>query len=257
LTDLERKLRTRTRLLAFGHVSNAAGYINPAAEICALARKTGARVFVDAAQSVPHLAVDVREIGCDFLAFSSHKMLGPMGTGVVWVRREMFDKMEPFQAGARMAHAVDLHEHDASSQAYRFEAGTPNVTGAVGLAAAVDYLEARGRAEIERFEQELCAYALERLLSVPGLMLHGPESPERRIPVFAFSLSGIAPHDILRRLDEAGVAIRAGDLAALPLLRRFGVGSTARASCYMYTTKDDIDRLAAELRRLTATIDNA
>ncbi len=250
LTDLEHKLGARTRLVAFSHVSNVAGYVNPAAEICALARKAGARVFVDAAQSAPHLAVDVRAIGCDFLAFSSHKMLGPMGTGVVWVRRAIFDEMEPFQAGSNMAHAVDVNDRDPGHYAYRFEAGTPNVAGPVGLAAAVDYLESLGRDEIEKYEHGLCAYALERLLAVPGLVLHGPKSPERRIPVFAFSLPGSAPGEILGHLDEAGIAIRAGELAALPLLKRLGVTSAARASCYLYSTRDDIDRLAAELRRL-------
>jgi cysteine desulfurase/selenocysteine lyase len=248
LADLRRKLNSRTRLLAFGHVSNVAGYVNPAAEICALAKKAGARVFVDAAQSVPHFAVDVRAIGCDFLAFSSHKMLGPMGTGVVWVRREMFDEMVPFQSGAKMAHAVGLHEREWSALAHRFEAGTPNVAGAVGLGAAVEYLDSIGRIEVERHERQLCEHALEKLLAIPGLELHGPRSPERRIPVFSFSLSGTAPDELARRLDEAGVAIRAGDLAALPLLRRFGVDSAARASCYLYSTHDDIDRLAAELR---------
>jgi cysteine desulfurase/selenocysteine lyase len=251
LADLNRKLSRRTRLLAFSHVSNVVGHVNPAAQICARGHEVGARVFVDAAQSAPHLAVDVQAIGCDFLAFSSHKMLGPMGVGVLWVRSSVLDEMAPYQAGANMAHEIDLEARSWSHAAWRFEAGTPNVAGPVGLASAVDFLDAIGREGISQYEHQLTTHALERLLSVPGLQLLGPRVPEDRIPVFAFTLAGTMPSDVLRYLDEAGIAIRAGDLAALPLLKRLGAAVAARASCYLYTTRDEIDLLADELMRLS------
>ncbi len=250
LQDLEEQLSLRTRLFSFSHVSNVAGYVNPAPEICARARHVGARVFVDAAQSAPHMALDVQAMGCDFLAFSSHKMLGPMGIGVLWARREILEEMPPYQAGSNMAHEVDLSAETLEHAARKFGAGTPNVSGPVGLAAAVDYAAALGRENIQRHEAALVAHALERLRSVPRLRLLGPQVPEGRIPVFSFTLEGIAPEDVARRLDAQGIAIRAGDLAALPLLKRFGLTSAARASCYLYTRSDEIDQLAEALRQI-------
>jgi len=247
LQDLEGKLCSRTRLVSFSHVSNVAGYINPAAEICARAHRAGARVFVDAAQSAPHLALDVQAMGCDFLAFSSHKMLGPMGIGVLWARREILEEMRPYQAGSNMAHEADLSTETLEHAARKFGAGTPNVSGPVGLAAAVDYAAALGQEKIERHEAALVAHALERLRSVPRLRLLGPQAPEGRIPVFSFTLEGLAPQNVARRLDAQGIAIRAGDLAALPLLKRFGLTAAARASCYLYTRFDEIDQFAAAL----------
>lgn len=252
LEDLDRKLSERTRLVAFSHVSNVAGYINPAAEICALARRAGARTFVDAAQSAPHVALDVQAMGCDFLTFSSHKMLGPMGAGVLWARVEMLEEMSPYQAGSNMAHDVDLDGQTLEHSARKFGAGTPNVSGAIGMAAAVQYMNSLGREQIERHEAALTVYALERLADVPGLQLIGPKTPERRIPVFSFTLAPCQPQEILWRLDALGIAIRAGDLAALPLLRRCGVSAAARASCHLYTSMNDIDRLADALLRIGA-----
>ena len=250
LEDLEHKLSSRTRLFSFSHVSNVVGYINPATEICARAHQAGARVLVDAAQSAPHMALDVRAIGCDFLAFSSHKMLGPMGIGVLWARREILEEMPPYQAGSNMAHDVDVSAETLEHAARKFGAGTPNVSGPVGLAAAVDYAAALGRENTEGHEAALVAHALERLRSVPRLRLLGPPAPEGRLPVFSFTLEGIAPQDVARRLDAQGIAIRAGDLAALPLLRRFGLTAAARASCYLYTRPDEIDQLADALRHM-------
>lgn len=252
LADLDRKLSERTRLVAFSHVSNVAGYINPAADICTRARRAGARTFVDAAQSAPHVALDVQAMGCDFLTFSSHKMLGPMGVGVLWARTELLEEMSPYQAGSNMAHDVDLDGQTLEHAARKFGAGTPNVSGPIGLAAAVRYMNSLGREEIERHETALTVYALERLADVPGLQLIGPRTPERRIPVFSFTLAGHKPQEILQRLDALGIAIRAGDLAALPLLRRCGVSAAARASCHLYTSMNDIDRFADALLRISA-----
>ena len=250
LEDLDRKLSERARLVAFSHVSNVAGYVNPAAEICARARRAGALVFVDAAQSAPHIALDVQAMGCDFLALSSHKMLGPMGVGVLWARAEMLEEMAPYQAGSNMAHDVDVDGQALEHSARKFGAGTPNVSGPLGLAAAVEFMSALGRERIERHEAALTAYALARLAEVPGLKLIGPREPERRIPVFSFTLQACTPREALQRLDAQGIAIRAGDLSALPLLKRFGVTTAARASCYLYTSTNEIDRLGDALLRI-------
>jgi cysteine desulfurase/selenocysteine lyase len=252
LDDLDRKLSERTRILAFSHVSNVAGYINPAAEICARARRAGARVFVDAAQSAPHVQLDVQAMGCDFLAFSSHKMMGPMGVGVLWARTEVLEEMPPYQAGSNMAHEVDIEGQALEHGARKFGAGTPNVAGPLGLAEAVQCMQSLGREDIEGHEAQLTSHALERLTAVPGLKLIGPRSPAQRIPVFSFTLAGTTPQDVLRQLDAQGIAIRAGDLSALPLLKRFGVTAAARASCYLYTSTSEVDQLADALVRIGA-----
>jgi cysteine desulfurase / selenocysteine lyase len=249
LEDLDRRLSARTRLVAFSHVSNVAGYVNPAAEICARAHHAGARTFIDAAQSAPHVPLDVQAIGCDFLAFSSHKIAGPMGAGVLWARTELLDSMPPYQSGSNMAHAVDLNGQEFEKAAYKFGAGTPNVADAIGMAAAVDYLESLGRDDVRTHEEYITAYALEQLESVPNLRVLGPRRSKDRIPVFAFDVVGITAEDLMRHLDARGVAIRAGDLSALPLLKHFGVGEAARASCYLYTTPADIDALIESLHQ--------
>jgi cysteine desulfurase / selenocysteine lyase len=250
LDDLDHKLNERTRLLAFSHVSNVAGYVNPAAEICARARRAGARVLIDAAQSAPHVPLDVQALGCDFLAMSSHKVLGPMGIGVLWARRELLEEMPPYQAGAKMAHRVDFDSQVLEHAAHKFGAGTPNVAGSLGLAAAVDYLDALGRQAVMAHEARLTEHALARLREIRQLRLLGPMDPSQRIPVFAFVIPGREPAAILQQLDAQGIAIRAGDLAALPLLRRLGVATAARVSCHLYTTTGEIDRLADSLRHL-------
>jgi cysteine desulfurase/selenocysteine lyase len=254
LEDLDRKLSERTRLVAFSHVSNVTGYINPAAQVCAHARRAGARVLIDAAQSAPHIPLDVQALGCDFLVCSSHKMLGPMGVGVLWARRELLDTMPPYQAGSNMAHEIDLTSQELERGALKFGAGTPNVAGPVGLAAAVTYLNSLDRIVIERHEAHITQYALERLTAVPGLRVLGPKQAAERLPVFSFVLANYSPQEILRHLDSQGIAIRAGDLAALPLLKRFGVNAAARASCYLYTGTDDIDRLVSALHALSRKV---
>jgi cysteine desulfurase / selenocysteine lyase len=252
LEDLDRKLSTRTRLVAFSHVSNVAGYVNPAAEICARSRHAGARTFVDAAQSAPHIPLDVRAIGCDFLAFSSHKIAGPMGAGVLWASTELLDSMTPYQSGSNMAHAIDLGGQQFEKGAYKFGAGTPNVADAIGMAAAVDYLESLGRDAIQAHEEQITSYALERLANIPNLRVLGPRQFEDRIPVFAFDVAGIAAESLIQDLDARGVAIRAGDLSALPLLKHFRVNEAARASCFLYTTEADIDELIEALHQSIA-----
>lgn len=250
LQSLSGTFSRRTRLVAFSHVSNVVGFVNPAAEICAAARRQGALVFVDAAQSAPHLALDVQSMGCDFLAFSGHKMLGPMGTGVLWARRELLERMAPYQSGSNMAHDVGL-EHEALEHAARkFGAGTPNASGAIALAAAVEYLGSLGRDETAAHELELVEHALERLGRVPGLRLLGPREVANRVPVFSFVIEGRAALDVMRYLDEKLIAVRAGDLAALPLLQTLGVRSATRASCHVYTQLSDLDHLADALEQL-------
>lgn len=250
LSDLDRQLAARPRLLAFSHVSNVAGYVNPAAEICTRARAAGALTLIDGAQSVPHMSIDVQSLGCDFLAFSSHKMAGPMGIGVLWAREELLERMRPYQAGSNMAHEVDIDGEHLESGARKFGAGTPNVSGPVGLAAAIGYLQQLGRTAIEEHEADVTRHALQRLREVRGLRLLGPADADHRVPVFSFVVEGHTPLEVLRHLDARGIAVRAGDLAALPLLKRFGVTAAVRASCYCYTQLEEIDRLVTALLEL-------
>ena len=252
--EVARRLTPRTRLVAFAHVSNVLGHINPAAELAQVAREAGAAVLVDAAQSVPHIPVDVSRLNADFVAFSGHKMLGPMGIGVLWARRAILDAMPPYQGGSNMAHDVgtDPGELDAhlAAGAHRFGAGTPNAAGAIGLAAAVRLLRTIGARELREHEQRLVERGLERLLPVQGLRLLGPAEPADRIAVFSFTIEGCSVPEIVRALDADGIAVRGGDLASRPLLERMGTGSAARASCYLYTTPSEIDLLADALHRL-------
>jgi cysteine desulfurase/selenocysteine lyase len=248
---LARSLTRRTRVFVCTHVSNVLGVINPAGELCRVAGNAGVTVLLDAAQSVPHFPVDVEELGCDFLAFSGHKMMGPMGSGVLWGRRALLEAMPPYQAGSNMAHGVDFESADYAPGALRFGAGTPSVADAVGLAAAIRFLEGLGRAEVWARERTLVAHALRRLGAVPGLRLLGSDRAEDRVGVFSFVLEGKEPEALLAGLDQRGIAIRAGDLASLPLLRRFGVARAARASLYLYTSEDEIDRLADALTAMS------
>ena len=250
IDQLKQLLSARTRLIAFSHVSNVLGLVNPAKEICALARQAGARVVIDGAQSVPHVSVDVQDLGCDFYVFSGHKTLGPMATGVVWGRLELLDAMPPYHVGSNMAHDADFERSTMEHGALKFQAGTPDVAGPVGLAAAIDFLTAMGKDATWRHDQELVRHGLARLREVKGLRIIGPTSPENRLPVFGFVVAGKSPAAIATAMDAKGIAIRAGDMAALPLLKRFGVSEAARASAYVYSTRADIDRLANALAQL-------
>jgi cysteine desulfurase / selenocysteine lyase len=243
---------SRTRLVAFSHVSNVLGIINPAAEICDVARRFGALSLVDAAQSAPHISLDVRELGCDFLACSGHKLLGPMGTGVLWGRRALLDAIPPYQWGSNMAHEVDAASAQLEHGALKFQAGTPNVSGAVGLAAAIDVLDGIGFHALSRYDKQLVEYAARRFQEVKSLRVLGTMIPTAtRIPVFTFTLGSVPIPHIVEAMDARGIAIRGGDMAALPLLRRFGVTAAARASLYFYTTTDEIDRFVEVLRSLS------
>ncbi len=248
MDDLKKFLSSRTRLVAFSHVSNVLGYVNPAKEMCALAKQAGACVVIDGAQGAPHVPVDVQDLGCDFYIFSGHKMLGPMASGVVWGKLALLDAMPPFHVGSNMAHDVEFDRAAIEHGAQKFQAGTPDVAGPVGLAAAIGYLEQAGADALWRHDQDLVRHGLDRLSRIPGLRLIGPKTPEQRIPVFTFSIAGKSPAAIAKALDAQGIAIRAGDMAARPLLSRFGLTEAARASAYVYSTREDLDRLADALR---------
>jgi cysteine desulfurase/selenocysteine lyase len=249
LDDITARLTPRTRIVAFSHVSNVLGMINPAREICARVKAPGRIVVIDGAQSVPHFPVHVRDLGCDFMAFSSHKMLGPMGLGVLWGRRELLDAMPPFQVGSNMAHDVDLESEHLSAGALKYSAGTPNASGPVGLAAAIDFITATGQAAITAHERDINRRMIARLSATRGVRLLGSRDPDQRVSVFSFTVEGKAPADVLRAMDAEGIAIRAGDLASLPLLRHLGTSVAARASCYLYTSMDDVNRFGDTLER--------
>jgi cysteine desulfurase/selenocysteine lyase len=250
LDDITAKLTARTRIVAFSHVSNVLGMINPAREICARVRSPGRIVVVDGAQSVPHFPVNVRELGCDFMAFSSHKMLGPMGVGVLWGRRDLLEAMAPYQAGSNMAHDVDFETEHLSAGALKFGAGTPNVSGPVGLAAAIAFIRGLGQDAVTAHERQINGRMIERISAIPRARLLGSRDSNRRVSVFSIAIEGRAPVEILRAMDADGIAIRAGDLASLPLLRHFGVSAAARASCYLYTSLAEVDRFADVLERV-------
>jgi cysteine desulfurase/selenocysteine lyase len=247
LDALDEAITARTKLVAIGHVSNALGTINPVREIADRAHAAGALVLVDGAQGAPHLRVDVQALGCDFYALSGHKMCGPMGIGALWGRRELLDAMPPYQGGGEMIDHVGMDGSTWAKVPHKFEAGTPNGAGAVGMAAAVDFLESVGRENIEAHERTLVEYGLARLAEVDGLRMFGEPDPARRVSVFSFALDGVHPHDIATVLDAEGIAVRAGHHCTQPLMRRLGVPATTRASLYLYNTTDEIDRLAEAL----------
>jgi cysteine desulfurase/selenocysteine lyase len=251
-TRVAAAITARTRLVAVSHVSNVLGLVAPVAEIAAAARRRGVAVLVDAAQSAPHLRLDVQALGCDFLACSAHKMLGPMGVGVLWARRDWLDRLPPYQLGSNMAHEVDADGAQYEHGALKYQAGTPNVSGPVGLAAALDVLDRIGLDAVRRHDDALVAHAGKRFARVPGLRVLGSLEASGRLPVFTFALRGVATARLVAALDAEGIAVRGGDMAALPLLRRFGLTDAVRASCYLYTTLDEIDRLADVLVREAA-----
>jgi cysteine desulfurase/selenocysteine lyase len=243
-------LRLKPKLVAFTHVSNTLGTINPVEEMTRKAHAAGALVLVDGAQAVPHLPVDVTAIGCDFYVFSGHKALAPTGSGVLWGRRELLEAMPPFMGGGDMIREVHLRRSEWNELPWKFEAGTPDISAQIGLGAAADYLVALGMDRLREHEQELVAHALEVLpREVPGIEIYGPGA-EQRGGVVAFNLPGIHPHDVAQVLDRYGVAIRAGHHCTMPLHERLDLAATARASFQCYTTKDDIDALAAGLREV-------
>jgi cysteine desulfurase/selenocysteine lyase len=236
------------KVVATNLVSNSLGTINPVTRIAAWAHERGAIMVVDAAQGAPHHRVDVQELGCDFLAYSSHKLCGPSGVGVLWGRAELLEQMAPFNLGGHMIHSVRAEETTWGELPYKFEAGTMPIAEAVGFGAAMDYVSAVGVEAIARYESELAAYALEQLAEVGGVITYGPP-PERRAGIVSFNVEGIHPHDVAQVLDSEGVAIRAGHHCCQPLMKRLGVAATNRASFYLYTVPEEIDRLAEGLHK--------
>jgi cysteine desulfurase/selenocysteine lyase len=242
-------LNDKTRIVAVSHMSNVLGTINPVEEIVRQAHSAGAVVLLDSAQSVPHMPVDVRAIGADFIAFSGHKMLGPMGVGVLYGRRELLESMPPFLGGGNMIMLVDLEHSTYNELPDKFEAGTPDAGGAIALGVAVDYLSDLGMENVRRHERDITDYAIEVLMGLDDLALYGPKSADARGGVLAFNFAEIHPHDLGTLLDRDGVAIRAGHHCCQPLMRRLGQVATARASFYVYNTREEVDELAASLVR--------
>jgi cysteine desulfurase/selenocysteine lyase len=242
----EALLGDRTRIVAVTHVSNALGTVNPVAEIVRRAHARGIAVLVDGAQAVAHMAVDVQALGCDFYAFSGHKVCGPTGIGVLYGRERLLDAMPPYQGGGDMIGSVTFERTEYADLPRKFEAGTPHVAGALGLAAAIDYLTALGLDRVGAYEHELLVYGTSVLSQVPGLRLTG--TARAKVGILAFLLDGVHPHDIGTILDRAGVAIRAGHHCCQPLMARLGVPATARASLALYNTRDEIDALAGALK---------
>jgi len=246
--DQYRELLERSpKLVAFGQVSNAIGTINPAREMVAAAKAAGATVLVDGAQGAPHQGVDVRELGCDFYAFSGHKMLGPTGAGILYGRRELLEAMDPFQSGGDMIKAVRIEGATYNDLPWKFEAGTQAIAEVIGLGAAVDYISGLGMEAVRAHEREITEYAYEALSEIEGLTVYGPP-PSRRAGVISFSLEGIHPHDLATIADRGQVCLRAGHHCAMPLMTRLGVGATSRASFYVYTQNDEVDRLVSSIK---------
>lgn len=248
LQDLDELLSPRTRIVALSHVSNSLGTINPVEDVIARVREaTDAVVLLDGAQGAAHLRVDVNALGADFYAFSAHKMCGPTGIGGLWGRGELLEEMPPYQGGGEMISLVERDNSTWAAVPHKFEAGTPNIAGAIGFGAAVDYLSALPHDQLLTHERALVGYAMERLRTLPGIRIFGPPDPEARSGVVPFTLDAAHPHDISTIVDAKGVAIRAGHHCAQLVMQRYGVPATARASFYFYNTRDDADRLVDAL----------
>src|SRR5712672_474965 len=239
--QLSSLLTPEVKLFAFTHISNSLGTINPVAELCGKARAVGALTLVDAAQSVGHIPLDVQELGCDFLAFSGHKMCGPTGIGVLYGRAAVLESVPPWHGGGEMITSVTLEKSSFKKPPHRFEAGTPNIAGAIGLGAAIDYIEGIGRAEIFQHDVDLATYALKQMTEIPGLRVIGPA--KERGGVVGFVMDAAHPHDLTTFADQYGLAMRGGHHCNQPLMRRFGVSGTTRASFYFYNTMEEIDRM--------------
>ena len=246
LEQLPSLLTEEVKLFAFTHVSNSLGTINPVRELCQKAREVGAVTLIDGAQSAGHLPLDVREIGCDFLVFSGHKMCAPTGIGALYGRAELLDAMPPWHGGGEMIVSVTLEKSTYKKAPHRFEGGTPNIAGAIGLAAAIDYLENIGRPEIFEHDARLTQYAIERMADLPGLRLLGPAG--KRGAIVGFVMDAAHPHDLTTFADQRGLALRGGHHCNQPLMKKFGLPGTTRASFYFYNTTDEIDRMIAILR---------
>ncbi|GIO68062.1 cysteine desulfurase [Paenibacillus sp. FSL M7-1455] len=245
LSEVEKVVSDKTKIVTMAYVSNVMGVINPVKEIAALAHRHGAVMVVDGAQSTPHMKVDVQDLDCDFYAFSGHKMCGPTGIGVLYGKQALLEKMEPVEFGGEMIDDVGLYDSSWKELPWKFEGGTPIIAGAVGLGAAIDFLESIGLDAIAAHEHELAEYAVGRLSEIEGLKLYGPRA--RKVGLVTFNLGDVHPHDVATVLDASGIAIRAGHHCCQPLMRWLEASSTARASFYLYNTKEDVDRLISAL----------
>lgn len=248
LSQLDRWLTKSVKLFAMVHISNSMGTVNPVADLCARARKLGITTLVDGAQSAGHGPVDVQALGCDFFAFSGHKICGPTGVGVLWGRQELLDAMPPYQGGGEMILSVGYQKTEYKKAPHRFEAGTPDISGPIGLHAAMDYLDAIGRDNIWKHDQELAHYAYAQLAALPGIRLFGPKV--NRAGLVSFLLKEVHAHDVVTLADQAGVALRGGHHCTQPLMHKLGVESTARASFYFYNTQAEIDRLVEVVKEI-------
>lgn len=243
MEDLANKITEKTKFVSLAQVSNVLGCINPVKEIAKLAHQVGAYMVVDGAQSAPHMAIDVQDLDCDFFTLSGHKMLGPTGIGVLYGKEEILNQMNPIEFGGEMIDFVYEQEATWKELPWKFEAGTPNIAGAIALGAAVDYLSNLGMENVHAYEQELVDYVLPKLQAIEGLTVYGPEDPSQHAGVIAFNIDGLHPHDVATALDYEGVAVRAGHHCAQPLINHLGISSSARASFYIYNTKEDCDKL--------------
>ncbi|MBC1411492.1 cysteine desulfurase [Listeria welshimeri] len=244
----QKTISEKTKIVALAHVSNVLGTITPIREIAAIAHKFGAVILVDGAQAVPHMEVNVVDLDADFYAFSGHKMMAPTGIGALYGKRELLDAMEPTEFGGEMIDFVELYDSTWKELPWKFEAGTPIIGGAIALGAAIDYLAEVGLANIHAHEQELASYAIEEMSKIDGITIYGPKDASKRCGLVTFNLEGAHPHDIATILDEDGIAIRAGHHCAQPLMKWLDVSSTARASFYIYNTKEEIDALIDGLK---------
>jgi cysteine desulfurase/selenocysteine lyase len=244
--ELEALLTNDVKLFAFTYISNSLGTINPVAELCTKARAVGARTLVDGAQAAGHLPVNVQELGCDFFALSGHKMCAPTGIGALYARRDVLESMPPWHGGGEMIVSVALEKSTYKKAPHRFEAGTPNIAGAIGLAAAIDYIEGIGRPAIFRHDAQLAEYAIERLAELPGMRVLGPTG--ERGGIVGFVMEGVHPHDLTTFADQQGLALRGGHHCNQPLMKKFGLPGTTRASFYFYNTPEEVDRMIDILR---------
>lgn len=243
MEDLANKISEKTKFVSLAQVSNVLGCINPVKEIAQMAHRVGAYMVVDGAQSAPHMAIDVQDLDCDFFILSGHKMLGPTGIGVLYGKEEILNQMNPIEFGGEMIDFVYEQEATWKELPWKFEAGTPNIAGAIALGTAVDYLSALGMENVHAYEQELVDYVLPKLQAIEGLTVYGPEDSGKHAGVIAFNINGLHPHDVATALDYEGVAVRAGHHCAQPLINHLGISSAARASFYIYNTKEDCDKL--------------
>nr|WP_263324987.1 cysteine desulfurase [Neobacillus sp. Marseille-Q6967] len=247
LDDVRATVTSNTKVVSVMQVSNVLGVINPVKEIAQIAHDNGAVMVVDAAQSAPHMKIDVQDLDCDFLAFSGHKMCAPTGIGVLYGKKHLLEKMEPIEFGGEMIDFVHLYESTWKELPWKFEGGTPIIAGAVGLGAAIDFLNEIGLDNIAEHEHKLAAYALEKMSSIPGMTIYGPLDPAKRAGLVTFNISDVHPHDVATVLDAEGIAVRAGHHCAQPLMKWLKASATARASFYLYNTEDDIDKLVEGL----------